>query len=439
MAHIIPFKGYRYNSEKIDNLGKVLAPPYDTISRKEAQELYELHENNVVRLDRGLSYESDTEEENCYTRAANYMKEWIEQDILLRDGQNAIYMYEQEIAIHDTTFTNKGFIALLELEEFDQNIVIPCEDTIAEFKEDRYKLLKSTNANTSMINCMYVEQEKRLTSVINDIAEKVPDAEFTLESGIIQRLWIITDVETIGYIQKNLEDKQLFITDGQNRYETCLEYRRQMMKQNPNHTGNERYNYVMTLLTNTNEDGLILFPVHRLVSCPKGFKEEFVVAGVQEHFKVEKIIVDTSVDELVETMLKQIATPRKQNRIALYCGGNYFYRLTFTDFDYLASLMPDRSDAYRSLDVTVLNTLLLGEIMNISRENYHERITFIKNAAKAVRYVQEGRYGCVFLINPTKPHQIRDVALAREKMPERSIYIFPKPATGIVIHRLEDE
>ncbi|MCX7714444.1 MAG: DUF1015 domain-containing protein [Clostridia bacterium] len=435
MANIIPFKGYRYNKEKVGNLGAVMSPPYDSISKEEQAALYSVHENNVVRLVLGMEYENDTDSNNKYTRAANYLNEWIAKDILVRDKKDAIYLYEQIITVNDTQFSNKGFVVLLELEEFEKGGIMPCEQAITSSKMDRFNLLKATRANISMINCMYVETEKVLANMINELSEEEPDMDFVTEEGTRQRLWMITYEPTIEFIKKNMADKRIFITDGQNRYETCLEYKKQMMEQNPNHTGKEPYNYIMALLINAHADGLVQLPVHRLVSCPQGFKEDYFVSGAQDHFKVEKIIVDTNIEELVDTMKKQIATPRKENRIALYCGEDYFYRLTFTDREYLKNLMPDKSEAYRSLDVTVLNELLLNELLHIDESNYHEYVTFTKKSVEGVRAVKDKKYDCMFLINPTKPYQISEVAIAGEKMPERSICIFPKPATGIIINK----
>lgn len=138
-------------------------------------------------------------------------------------------------------------------------------------------------------------------------------------------------------------------------------------------------------------------------------------------------------------MKKQIATPRlDENRIAVYCGGNYFYRLILKDREYLKTILPDKSDAYRSLDVTVLNTLVLDELLNISHDNYREYIGFTKRASKWITAVQEGESPCLFMINAVKHEQIRAVAMAGEMMPERSIFLFPKAATGVVVHKFDD-
>lgn len=442
MANIKPFCGYRYNTEKIENPSAVMAPVYDSITDEQRIELYEMHPNNIVRIIKGMNYENDTEENNCYTRAAGYLEQWIKEDVLKRDNQPAIYMYEQVIDVNETSYSTKGFVTLLKLEDLNQDngrgSIMLCEENASNTIEDRFSLIEAAQANISMINCMYIEQEKQLASIMNELSEETPDMEFMTTEGVCQKLWTITYEPTIEFITNCLKDKNVYIADGQNRYTAALDYKKYMEENNPHHTGEEPYNYIMALQMSSHEDGMLLLPIHRLIKCPKGFKEEFVVASLQDHFKVEKIIVDTGDEELVETMRKQIATPRKEVKIALYCGGDYFYRLTLTDINYLKQLFPDKSEAYRMLDVTVLNALILNEIMNIPNDVESDRVDYTTSARSGAEKVNDGEYGCMFLLNQVKSSQISEVASADEKMACHSIFIFPKPVTGVVLYKFED-
>jgi uncharacterized protein (DUF1015 family) len=137
-------------------------------------------------------------------------------------------------------------------------------------------------------------------------------------------------------------------------------------------------------------------------------------------------------------MKKQIATPRKENKIALYCGSDYFYRITLKDTECLKELMPDKSKDYRGLDVTVLNKLILEDILHIDEKHYHERVTFTKHSCEGAQQVKDGEYGCIFIINPIKPSQISGVAMAGETMPEGSVCIFPKPTAGVVFYKIDE-
>ena len=424
-----------FNQNKIDDLGKVMSPPYDSLSPEEQKMHYERHEYNTIRLTKGMKYDSDTEDDNPATRANAYLNDWINKEILVQDKENAIYLYEQEILYNKSTFSTKGFVALLELEDFG-NHVIPCEDTTPINRADRYELISHTKANFSMISCMYIESEKYLSRMMTEITDTAPDISFTIPDGTKERIWRITDCDKINFISSALKMHTLYIADGQNRYETALTYRNECIKNNPAHTGKEPYNYIMTLLTNAYDDGIVQLPFHRLIRFKKPFNESFFIASCQDNFKVEKIIVDTDTSEFSDTIKKQIATTRHENRIALYCGGEYFYRLTLKNNNVLKSRLSGKSDAYLSLDVTVLNSLILEDILGIDENNYDERVDFTKSVADGIKQVKNGNFGCMLAINPVKTEQIRSVAIAGDKMPPKSICVFPKPTAGIIINLL---
>ena len=115
-------------------------------------------------------------------------------------------------------------------------------------------------------------------------------------------------------------------------------------------------------------------------------------------------------------------------------GGDYFYRMTLEKPEAMKALTKNKSDAYRSLDVSVLNSLILNDILGITEENYNERVEFTKSVSEGIKKVNSEEFDCLFAINPVKDSQIREVAMAGEKLPPRSICVFPKPITGIIIY-----
>lgn len=433
MADIKAFNGYMFNSEKVGDLGLVMSPPYDSLLPEEQDELYNRHEYNAIRLAKGKNFDTDSKDDNSAIRASKYLTEWIEKDVLIKDDAPAIYLYEQEVLFNKTTYSSKGLVALLKLEDFG-NHVLTCEETTPVNKKGRYELLARTKANFNMINSLYIESEKPLSRLMTEISDTPADISFAVADGSKERLWRITDKDKIDFIAKALKPHTLYITDGQNRYETALKYQAECIKNNPNHTGDEPYNYIMTLFTNAYDDSIVHVPFHRLVKFDKKFNESFFVAACQDNFKIEKIIVDTDTSEFVDTIKKQLVTPRKENRIALYCGGDYFYRLTLKDNAPVKALLPEKSDAYISLDVTVLNKLILEDVLNIPTEDAEERIEYTKSITEGLELVKDGTFGCLLAINPVRTEQIRAVTTSGDKMPPHSICVFPKPITGILFN-----
>lgn len=435
MANIKPFRGYRYNIEKVGDISTVIAPTKYNIGDEEKSRLYDMSEYNAVRIFDGVENETDTETSNKYTRAAAYLQDWIENDVIVRDEEDAIYLYEETVELHGNRYQNMTFVALLELEELGSGNIKTCEEIREMSKKDRYELLTATNADMSMITCLYAERDKHLLNLMNTLSQRVPDMEFdTCDEGMHQRLWRITDKDIIDDIVDGFKDLPLYITDGQTRYETCMQYRNYMRANNPLNTGKEPYNYTMVSLINSNSDGLEIMPVHRKIKLPRGFSEEFFVAAVQDHFKIEKIIVDSQDDSITETMKKQIQTKRQETKFGVYHSGDYFYRLTLLDSDYIKKeLLPEMSKAYCGLDSVVLRKLIINDIFNIN-DDYEDLVSTSISTTECFNAVKDGTADVMIALNPVKVEQVESVTLAGEKLPFRSISIYPKPSVGVLIN-----
>ena len=443
MANIKPFCGYRYNSEKIESLSSVVSPTYFNQPDSDKDALYEKNDYNAVRLFSGKRFETDTPDDNAFTRAKRYLDKWIEDGILVRDEEPVIYMYEQTIDVGGTLYSNTSFVALVELEEIGNGMIMPCEKPHETSMNDHYELLASTNADISMINCLYMEEEKELFNLMNELQEEKPDVEFSSEEkageNVQQRLWKISYKPTIDFIVEKFKDITLYITDGQTRYETCMKYRNFMKANNPNHTGKEPYNYMMMSLSNSKSDGLVVLPMHRGVRMPKSFNEAMFVANSQDHFKVEKIIVDSGDEEFVKTMVKQIATVKNETRIAAYCGGDYFYRMVLQDNDYIKKeVHAEMSKEYCRLDIVALNELIIDDVLRIGEDKYGEYVTPSRSYNALYRGVNAGDYDIMFLLNPVRVEQIKNITAVGERLPEMTVSVYPKPSVGLIINIKED-
>lgn len=438
MANIRPFKGYLYNPDRVKNISTVLAPTRYNIGEETRDKLYEINKYNAVRLFDGRAYEGDNAEDNKYTRAANYIKNWIDEGVLVRDSEDMLYLYEETVEIRGSKYQNMTFVGLLEIEELGNSIRM-CEEIREGSKYDRYELLKTTNSDLSMISCLYIDHSKQLISLMNKLSRNKPDIEFQASDiGMYQRLWRIDDRQVIERITECFKNLKLYITDGQTRYATCLKYRDYMRENNPNHTGKEPYNYTMVSLFDANSDGMAIMPEHRKVKLPRGFSEAFFVSAVQEHFKVEKIIVDSQDDSITSTMKKQIQTKRLDTRFAVYHGGDYFYRLTLTDKNYIKeNLLPQMSDYYCGLDSVVLRELIINDIFGIDDE-YDDLVSTSISTAECEKAINEGTADVMFVLNPVKFEEIEAVTGEGERLPFRSLSIFPKPSVGAVINVKED-
>lgn len=439
MAKVIPFRGLRYNTEMFKNLNDVTAPPYDIIPAEKQQELYNGNENNIIRIDFGVDFDSDTDKENRYTRSGDFLKKWIDEQVLIREDKPAFYIYEQIFSLNDgkPAHSLKGIISLVELREFSENVVLPHEFTISKAKTDRLNLMRTTGANISPIYSLYLDDEEAISRIIEANSEGSPDLSFVTDEDVTQNVWIIKDEDVLNKITSLFEDKQLFIADGHHRYETALNYRRERHEAEGTPIGSADYDYVMMMLVSISNSGLFVFPTHRLIRDIPQFDDATLISLLTEEFSAAKIYFTEG--DYADIITERLAKTVNEKLVALYTGENFYYLLKLKSFAPLDAGITDMSDAYKHLDVTVLHKLILENYLGIDEENMRNQknLFYMREAADAVAAVRDKKAQCAFLINPTKVSEIREIALANEKMPQKSTYFWPKLVTGIVINKFD--
>lgn len=437
MAKVIPFCGTRYNTEMFKNLDDVTAPPYDIISRQEQEELFNKNEHNIIRVDYAPECDGDSESDNRYTRSGAYLKKWIEEQALIRESKPAFYIYEQIFSLSDgkPAHSLKGILSLVELREFADKVVLPHEETISKAKTDRLNLMRATGANTSPIYSLFLDEEEKIASLIEENSDGEPDITFMTSEQIMQNIWIIDDKKITAQITRLFEDKQIFIADGHHRYETALNYRKERHEAEGTPIGGADYDYVLMMLVSMTNSGLFVFPTHRMVRDIDRFDETMVIGFLTDAFTASKIYFTEG--DYASIITDRLANTVDEKLFAMYTGENYYYLLKLKDFKYIDGEISDKSDAYKHLDVTILHKLILEKYFDIDEENMRNQknLVYTREAADAVRAVQNGDYQCAFLINPTKLSEIREIALENEKMPQKSTYFWPKLVTGLVINK----
>ncbi|MDP6626045.1 MAG: DUF1015 domain-containing protein, partial [Nitrospinota bacterium] len=248
MADITPFKGILYTREKIGNLEKVVAPPYDVISQSCQEELYLKSSYNIVRLILGKTFENDNDQNNRYTRAVRDLSDWLEKGILHKNGCECVYYYSQEYLSNGEKKKRTGFVSRVKLEEYDKGIIFPHEFTLSKPKEDRLKLTRACRANFSQVFGLFSDSGKTIDNLIENGVERKNLAETKDSEGVVHTFGSISNEDTIKQIVSCMKDKKIYIADGHHRYETALTYRNEMLKQYGDTAGDKPYDYVMMYL-----------------------------------------------------------------------------------------------------------------------------------------------------------------------------------------------
>jgi uncharacterized protein (DUF1015 family) len=423
MPEVKPFKGIIYNPNKV-SIEKVVAPPYDVISDMERDELYELSEYNVIRLI--LNKDKDR-----YLSAKRFFERWLEENILIEIEDESIYVYEQEFTSHMPgrwgKFKRAGVILLVKLEEFGSGNIFPHERTSPKPKEDRFNLLKATNAQFDQIFGIYPDPDGRIDNLIEETSKKLI-FNFVFQN-VKHKLFQITDNRLINRIRYEFAEKSIFIADGHHRYETGLLYREYMKSRNPEHSGKEGYNYILMYLTNMDSESLVILPTHRIIHGLEIFDKSSFISRVGDYFYIEEF-------EMMDEALSNL----KGKRWCL-CAftGDKFYLLRLKSKDIIDKFAKaDVPEVVRELDVSVLHSIILRGILGISDESQERggNISYTHDIESAIREVKRGSGQVAFIMNPVKIEEVRRISRSGITMPQKSTYFYPKLLSGIVMRRI---
>lgn len=428
MAEIKAFKGLRFTG-KAGEIGELCCPPYDIISTEQRTAFLNTNPNNIIRLEMPKS-QHDDESSDVYGTAKGYLNDWLNKEILKKDEKDGIYIYEMDFSANGIINSVKGFISLIKLEEFSKGIILPHEETLSKAKTDRFNLMCATGCNFSQIYSLFMDEDGGAYSIIDAASKGKPDNEFTDSDGVHHKLWCVYDESVIKAVVNKMADKKLYIADGHHRYETALNYRN-FCRDNMQEP--ENADYVCMMLVNMENSGLVVFPTHRIVRDLPSFDYKSVCEKCAEYFEITPYL---NREKGEQGLANAYANGKKA--FVLFTGDNNYTLLVLKDIETMKELMPNASDALRGLDVSVLHTLVLERIFGIDKENMANQInlTYTRSADEAISTVDGQRVNCCFLLNPTRVSEIRDVAAAGEKMPQKSTYFYPKLTTGLVMNKI---
>lgn len=423
MPEITAFHGITYNSAAISRFDDVLCPPYDVIPPALQDNLYAKSEFNAVRMEL-------PKEENKYDAAAERLNNWLSTGILQQDSQEAIYPYHQSFTTKDgKTYTRKGFIARCRLYEFDKGVVLPHEKTLSGPKKDRLQLFIKTGANISPIFGLYGDKEKIADNALDAFtASHAPFIDAIDYQQTRNLVWRCTEISIINQVQSALRDKQLFIADGHHRYETAINYRNLRMSENPNHTGNEPYNFIMMFITNMFDEGLVVFPTHRLVHHLAQFDLDGLIENLNPYFGIQELSDKSN--------LKAFLALYPHGAFGLVSKDKIFGIHLASDLD--KAIPESMPKEMKSLDVVLLHHLIIGKMLGISEEAQASQtnLNYSKDFDEVFEKVQNGEAQLGFVMNPTSVLEVEAVSKIGEVMPQKSTFFFPKVLTGVVFNRI---
>jgi len=410
VARIYPFQPYRYTAQA-GALEDLVTQPYDKITPAMRSRYLAASAYNLVRVILGERFPTDTPADNVYTRAAGYLRAWIQGGILARDVEPGVFAYFQEFTLPDTgeRLERKGFIALGAVEDYSAGVVHRHEQTLSGPKKDRLELLRATHAHFGQIFVLYPDPSEAIDTLLDEAAAGTPLADVLDEYGARHRVWKIA---AAARIQELMSDKKLVIADGHHRYETALAFH----KENPGLAGADR---VMMTFVNMHSPGLKILATHRLVSgIPAGELPGGFLGAAAAEFEVEEI-------DSVEALQRSWAGSPDRTIIGAALGERLFQLESRT--------------AREALDVKVLHEVVLGRVLGISEEAVREEknLRYVRGIEQAVAEARQGTAQIAFLLKPTAIGQVAETSFGGGVMPQKSTDFYPKLLSGLTIYRLD--
>lgn len=421
MPEIRAFKGIRYNPEKIEDLSTVICQPYDQISNKMEREYKNKSPYNFVRLVL-TKYAEGHDRQREYRDAKRYIDHWLKDKIFVTEQAPAIYPYWQEFTVADKTLIRKGFICLVRLEELGKGNILPHEKTLSKPKADRLNLLRITQKDLEPIFLLYTDPANEVSRVIEEQCTQPPLIELKDEKDVLHKLWRVENQDLIAEVTKKLKDSIFVIADGHHRYETGLNYLKELNPEDKDHPAH----FKMITLVNIEDPGLIILPTHRLVKNLDNFSLRAFLEKTENYFEIKKSSKETIIKEL------QSSNPHTFG----FYSAQTCYLLKLKSSKPMEKLLSDRSAEYRNLDVVVLHTLLLENVLGISQGNIENHIRYERSSQRTMRQIENGEFQFAFLMNPTRPEQVKEIAQKKERMPQKSTDFYPKLISGLVFYNI---
>jgi len=465
MARIYPFRALRYDTSLV-RMEDVVTQPYDKITPQMQQRYYERSPYNLVHVILGKHEPGDTEPQeflpagerahNVYTRAAQYLRNWRTEKILLEEAEPALYGYSQTYTVPNTAEVRerRGFIALGHLYEYADKVVYRHEQTFPKHKSDRMALFKATRAYCEQVYMLYSDPaftaEKLIFGAGKDGKDTLPaDLAITDEYGVVHRVWRLTDPTLINLIVTAMADKKLIIADGHHRYETSVAYAKERSAQlrlplgepldpdekvSPGNLPAPPFPEAAMMMTFVNMDspGITILPTHRVVAGLENFSSPDFITAASEFYDITELADSTPASEL----MGQLAAASADSFIAATGDGNYILTPKLRQIaPLLEALLPKQ----RQLGVAQLHAVVLHKLLGLDPATVTQlgNVRYIREAEEAVALVESGDADIAFLIKPVTLDQLRDVSFSGEVMPQKSTDFYPKLLSGLAIYALD--
>ena len=416
MAEIKPFRAWRYRPSLLEHIGELTSPLFDVASEKQRMALYNNPLNSIhLSIPRG---------EQPAKNAAAALAEWKRNNIIMRDGVPGIYVYYQYFSLPSdpVPYCRKGFICKIKIHDWQDNVILRHENTMNDAVDGQLELLAETRLNASPTHGLYTDESFELESYM-DACIQEPICKAEDYQGVIDAMGIIQDERIIAKFVERIKNERIILADGHHRYAGSLAYMQQQMRANPDHTGNEGYNYHLMWLTNTEGNDLRILPTHRLIKGLENFDETTIMKKFENHFKIKPVVDAGEINEVI-------------------VGKPWTFGIIFAENAYAVRLKPEAlaelkwnfPEQIKKLDLTVAHYFIIEEILGIPGriQNTSGNIEYERNFTKCMTAVMKAEAQMAILINDVGIEDVKRVCGCGCTMPPKSTFFYPKAICGFL-------
>ncbi|MCR5715641.1 MAG: DUF1015 family protein [Lachnospiraceae bacterium] len=416
MADLRSFRAFRPTRQQA---ATIAALPYDVYNREEATEVVSHNPKSFLAIDRaetGLPASVDTYADEVYERARDLLNTWIREGDFVQDEIPMYYLY----ALTMNGRTQHGFVTCASVDDYLNGVIKKHENTRAEKEVDRIRHVDTCSMQTGPIFLAY-RQNEELKGLLSEILKKSPEVSFTSEDGITHEVWKVAEEDLVKRLRRAFRRlESIYIADGHHRCASAVKVALKRREEHPDFDGKEEFNFFLSVLFP--EEELKILPYHRVLKSLNGHTVEQILSALNDHFTVTKIADATDPERTVQ--------PTKKGTFAMYLE-QCWYALTLTD-------PVDQSDPVKSLDVSILQDLVLSPVFGITDPQTDRNIDFV-GGIRGIKELERRCASdcvCAFAMYPTDIRELFAVADAGRLMPPKSTWFEPKLRSGLFLHQI---
>jgi uncharacterized protein (DUF1015 family) len=427
MAHIRPFRAWRYNEERLGNIEEMFSPLFDVVSAEQLEKLY-ANPHNSIHLSVPQSDAAVMEK----------LTDWKEAGVLLQDPLPAIYVYYQEFSLfgEHRQYVRKGFVAMVQIDtasgSADSDIVLH-EGTIASSVDERTRLLAQSLLNVAPTHGLYADPSFQLEALM-DSYMTLPMHTYVDYQGVVNKLALVQDPRDIALFQQVIAQGQIYLADGHHRLASSVELLRQALEAETPLPEDSMLGYHMMFLSNMAADDLRILPIHRVWELPeKTYNPNPILARMRAYFEVTEVTFDRMP---IYAQLQQ--SPRT---FGFVIGSIQFLIRLKDSIDPLRDIDLPLPDSVKALDYTILHYFVFEKVFDVpyATQRLTNNLQYTKDAGLAIKAAVTYRDKLSFIMPGCTMTQMMAVCKSGALMPQKSTYFYPKVVCGLVFASIDDD